>query len=143
MKLTRTWNCEKKFYPRVKVARIRYWIYLRTLCFLLHMCVHPTVLFSLISHVSSCVLEFVYSKFVLVFLQESLKPDLLISNLNRTNSSSGDLNRVSYNDLCFPKISNYGSMKKKKHCHVGVECKLSPPNNSVGHQQQHHHQRYT
>merc|ERR1712025_145218 len=50
---------------------------------------------------------------------ESLKPDLLISNLNRTNSSSGDLNRVSYNDLCFPKISNYGSMKKKKH-NVGV-----------------------
>ena len=101
-----------------------YWIYLRALCFLLHMCVHPTVLFSLISHVSSCVLEFVYSKFVLVFLQESLKPDLLISNLNRTNSSSGDLNRVSYNDLCFPKISNYGSMKKKKH-NVGVECRLN------------------
>merc|ERR1711992_464400 len=48
--------------------------------------------------------------------KESLKPDLLISNLNRTNSSSGDLNnRVSYNDLCFPKISNYGSMKKKKN----------------------------
>jgi len=59
--------------------------------------------------------------------KESLKPDLLISNLNRTNSSSGDLNnRVSYNDLCFPKISNYGSMKKKKHCNVGVECKLGP-----------------
>ena len=59
------------------------------------------------------------SIFVSSIFQESLKPDLLISNLNRTNSSSGDLNRVSYNDLCFPKISNYGSMKKKKH-NVGV-----------------------
>ena len=38
---------------------------------------------------------------------------------------SGELNtsrqlqcqsRISYNDLCFPKTSNYGSMKKKK-CH--------------------------
>jgi len=47
--------------------------------------------------------------------KESLRPDLISSNLNRTNSSSGDLNvqRVSYNDLCFPKTSNYGSMKKK------------------------------
>lgn len=62
--------------------------------------------------------------FLFSIFQESLKPDLLISNLNRTNSSSGDLNRVSYNDLCFPKISNYGSMKKKKH-NVGVECRLN------------------
>ena len=48
-------------------------------------------------------------------LQESLRPDLISTNLNRTNSSSGDLNvnRISYNDLCFPKTSNYGSMKKK------------------------------
>merc|ERR1719219_2368431 len=47
--------------------------------------------------------------------KESLRPDLVSSNLNRTNSSSGDLNvnRISYNDLCFPKTSNYGSMKKK------------------------------
>ena len=74
---------------------------------------------SLCPHISSFPISFLF--------QESLKPDLLISNLNRTNSSSGDLNnRVSYNDLCFPKISNYGSMKKKKHCNVGVECKLGP-----------------
>ena len=74
-------------------------------------------------------------------LQESLRPDLISSNLNRTHSSSGELNqsglawplparqvtespfgrqRVSYNDLCFPKTSNYGSMKKKKHQNVGV-----------------------
>merc|ERR1712025_689348 len=47
--------------------------------------------------------------------KESLRPDLVSSNLNRTNSSSGDLNvqRISYNDPCFPKTSNYGSMKKK------------------------------
>ena len=80
-------------------------------------------------------------------MQESLRPDLISSNLNRTHSSSGELNqsglawplparqvasaaasaagpfgrqRVSYNDLCFPKTSNYGSMKKKKHHNVGV-----------------------
>ena len=61
-------------------------------------------------------------------LQESLRPDLVPNcNLNRTNSVSGELNRqkvVSYNDLCFPKTSNYGSMKKKKHQNVGVECRL-------------------
>ena len=88
-------------------------------------------------------------------LQESLRPDLVNSNLNRTHSSSGELNGnvvrqcgqqqpspasgqswqttassgqqqqqqqlpavpagVSYNDLCFPKTSNYGSMKKKRN----------------------------
>ena len=61
-------------------------------------------------------------------LQESLRPDLINSNLNRTLSVSGELNtsrqlqcqsRISYNDLCFPKTSNYGSMKKKK-CHQPV-----------------------
>ena len=50
---------------------------------------------------------------------------MINSNLNRTISVSGELNtsrqlqcqsRISYNDLCFPKTSNYGSMKKKK-CH--------------------------
>ena len=37
---------------------------------------------------------------------------------------------VSYNDLCFPKTSNYGSMKKKKiqRTNVGVECRLSQQN---------------
>ncbi|XP_040581956.1 irregular chiasm C-roughest protein isoform X1 [Lepeophtheirus salmonis] len=50
--------------------------------------------------------------------KESLRPDLVShsTNLNRTDSSSGELHnisRVSYNDLCFPKTSNYGSMKKK------------------------------
>ncbi|TRY72566.1 hypothetical protein TCAL_06514 [Tigriopus californicus] len=75
--------------------------------------------------------------------KESLRADMMnITNLNRTQSSSGDLNtsnathpgRISYNDLCFPKTSNYGSMKKKKHHynattqHVGVDCRLNPPN---------------
>eukprot|EP00095_Tigriopus_kingsejongensis_P003892 maker-scaffold597_size128559-snap-gene-0.8 protein:Tk03892 transcript:maker-scaffold597_size128559-snap-gene-0.8-mRNA-1 annotation:"hypothetical protein DAPPUDRAFT_54063" len=72
--------------------------------------------------------------------KESLRPDINTTNLNRTQSSSGDLNtssggpqpagRISYNDLCFPKTSNYGSMKKKKHHHVGVDCRLNPPNAS-------------
>lgn len=89
----------------------------------------------------------------------------VLSNLNRTQSSSGELNTstnttrgVSYNDLCFPKTSNYGSMKKKKsHVvaaagngngsygqynvnraqnrnsinSVGVDCRLSPPLHSM------------
>merc|ERR1719510_6599 len=47
--------------------------------------------------------------------KESLRPDLVnSSNLNRTNSSEEvQQQRISYNDLCFPKTSNYGSMKKK------------------------------
>ncbi len=32
---------------------------------------------------------------------------------------------VSYQDLCFPKTSNYGSMKKKKSHSVGVECRMA------------------
>lgn len=60
----------------------------------------------------------VFIVMILFLLQESLRPDLINSNLNRTNSSSGDLNRVSYNDLCFPKTSNYGSMKKKSRPHL-------------------------
>jgi len=63
-----------------------------------------------------------------------VSPNSASTNLNRTNSSSGDLNAaapvVSYQDLCFPKTSNYGSMKKKKRNannrhHVGVECSLA------------------
>jgi hypothetical protein len=73
-----------------------------------------------------------------LLFQESLRPDLISdnSNLNRTHSSSGELNganggwvqRVSYNDLCFPKTSNYGSMKKKKQHSVGVDCRLNAHN---------------
>ena len=91
-------------------------------------------------------------------MQESLRPDLISSNLNRTHSSSGELNqsglawplparqvaaaaataaaagpfgrqRVSYNDLCFPKTSNYGSMKKKKHHNVGVSTSTAAGHN--------------
>jgi len=64
-----------------------------------------------------------------------VSPNSASTNLNRTNSSSGDLAMaaagVSYQDLCFPKTSNYGSMKKKKNRalvttqHVGVECRLA------------------
>ncbi len=39
-------------------------------------------------------------------------------------AADGDV-RVSYNDLCFPKTSNYGSMKKKKLHSVGVDCRLA------------------
>lgn len=67
---------------------------------------------------------------LLLLLQESLRPDLVdSSNLNRTASSSGELNqKISYNDLCFPKTSNYGSMKKKKQHSVGVDCRLARAN---------------
>ena len=57
----------------------------------------------------------------------------MTTNLNRTNSSSGDLNvsqaKISYNDLCFPKTSNYGSMKKKRRHNVGVDCRLGGHHN--------------
>ena len=62
----------------------------------------------------------------------------LASNLNRTQSSSGELNTssntnrgVSYNDLCFPKTSNYGSMKKKKGHHVNFVHQVPVPNGSI------------
>ena len=89
---------------------------------------------------------------VVVIFQESLRPDLINSNLNRTHSSSGELNqsgtawpvpaavgnfgrqRVSYNDLCFPKTSNYGSMKKKKHHNVGVSAALGSQGSQWGSQ---------
>jgi hypothetical protein len=90
------------------------------------------------------------------FFQESLRPDLISSNcnLNSTQGSGGELSnnnnpfnyqqqqqqrlalqqqqRISYNDLCFPKTSNYGSMKKKKiqRSNVGVDCRLGPSQNN-------------
>ena len=79
-------------------------------------------------------------------MQESLRPDLVNSNLNRTNSSSGDLNttqqlqRISYNDLCFPKTSNYGSMKKKnRHHQQYLVQQLRSQHQLQQHQQQQHH----
>jgi len=57
---------------------------------------------------------------------ERLRPDLL----SATNSRSGSPNqgfdsKATYNELCFPKASNCGSMKRKKQRNQGVECQLS------------------
>jgi transcription initiation factor TFIID subunit TAF12 len=91
-----------------------------------------------------------------------LRPDLISSNcnLNSTHSSNGETGlhpyhlhlsqqhqqqqqqqqqqnhqpqRISYNDLCFPKTSNYGSMKKKKiqRNNVGVDCRLAQQSNAI------------
>jgi hypothetical protein len=93
------------------------------------------------------------------YFQESLRPDLISSNcnLNSTQSSNGEpgsglhpyhlhlaqqqqqqqqqppAQRISYNDLCFPKTSNYGSMKKKKiqRNNVGVDCRLTQHSNAI------------
>ena len=66
--------------------------------------------------------------------------NLLVNQSQASNSSSDSATRaanrqnnnvnrnVSYNDLCFPKTSNYGSMKKKKKqrsANVGVDCRLN------------------
>ena len=50
------------------------------------------------------------------------------------NSVGGGIRNTSYNELCFPKTSNYGSMRKKKKMrqdshlqtnNVGVDCRLN------------------
>ena len=58
-----------------------------------------------------------YSK-TFFFFQECIKPPSLHSptpsNLtDRPPSSTRAPSQVSYNDLCFPKTSNYGSMRKR------------------------------
>ena len=71
--------------------------------------------------------------------QECLKPGLGLSTSptpsNLTDASSGQGSRVSYNDLCFPKTANYGSMRKSGRCDLearlacarGVEPPPPPP----------------
>jgi len=81
--------------------------------------------------------------------KESLRPDLVnnSSNLNRTNSSEEvQQQRISYNDLCFPKTSNYGSMKKKNRQqqhylvqHLRAQQQLQQHQQ---HQQQQQHQQH-
>ena len=72
----------------------------------------------------------------LLFLKDWLKPDLLASasasptSLDRSCSSTGDelnvsVRQTSFNELAFPKSSNYGSTKKAKNKkNVGVECRM-------------------
>ena len=70
-------------------------------------------------------------------------PSNLLVNQSQTSNSSCDsqnrknlrvksgIRNTSYNELCFPKTSNYGSMRKKKkkqHSqtnNVGVDCRLN------------------
>ena len=57
--------------------------------------------------------------------KEKLRPDLL-PNLSRSGSPNmPNLPTTSYNDLCFPKASNCGSMKRKKQRNQGVECQIN------------------
>ena len=51
-----------------------------------------------------------------------------------SGNSNGGIRNTSYNELCFPKTSNYGSMRKKKKMrqdshlqtnNVGVDCRLN------------------
>merc|ERR1719273_2801070 len=71
--------------------------------------------------------------------------NLLVNQSQTSNSScdsqnkknhvkSGGIRNTSYNELCFPKTSNYGSMRKKKKMrqdshlqtnNVGVDCRLN------------------
>ena len=59
---------------------------------------------------------------------EKLRPDLLSATTSRSGSPSQagfDGKAATYNDLCFPKASNCGSMKRKKQRNQGVECTLN------------------
>ena len=58
---------------------------------------------------------------------EKLRPDLLSATTSRSGSPSQgfDGKAATYNDLCFPKASNCGSMKRKKQRNQGVECQLN------------------
>ena len=60
---------------------------------------------------------------------EKLRPDLLSATTSRSGSPSQgqclDAKTATYNDLCFPKSSNCGSMKRKKQRNQGVECQLN------------------
>ena len=67
-------------------------------------------------------------------------PSNLLVNQSQTSNSSCEIDQnkknhvksnTSYNELCFPKTSNYGSMRKKKKQrqqqtnNVGVDCRLN------------------
>ena len=59
---------------------------------------------------------------------EKLRPDLLSATTSRSGSPSQggfDGKTATYNELCFPKASNCGSMKRKKQRNQGVECQLN------------------
>ena len=58
---------------------------------------------------------------------ERLRPDLLSATNSRSGSPSqpGEGRATAYNDLCFPKAANCGSMKRKKQRNQGVECQLA------------------
>ena len=57
---------------------------------------------------------------------EKLRPDLLSAATSRSGSpNQGFDSKATYNDLCFPKASNCGSMKRKKQRNQGVECQLN------------------
>merc|ERR1711994_990750 len=53
---------------------------------------------------------------------ERLRPDLLSATTSRSESPNQP---NTYNELCFPKASNCGSMKRKKQRDQGVECQLA------------------
>jgi hypothetical protein len=55
---------------------------------------------------------------------ERLRPDLLSATTSRSGSPSQP-GPNTYNELCFPKASNCGSMKRKKQRDQGVECQLA------------------
>ena len=66
------------------------------------------------------------------FLQECIEPPSLHSptpsNMtDRPPSTTRAPSQVSYNDLCFPKTSNYGSMRKNGRCDIAAKLNL-PPN---------------
>ena len=46
--------------------------------------------------------------------------------MDRPQSNASAPSRVSYNDLCFPKTSNYGSMRKAGRCDVEARLQSLP-----------------
>lgn len=57
--------------------------------------------------------------------KERLRPDLLPALSRSGSPAPAPIHPTTYNDLCFPKSSNCGSMKRKKQRNQGVDCQIN------------------
>merc|ERR1712032_1227899 len=74
--------------------------------------------------------------------QECIKPPAALHSPSPSSDRPpSHLSQVSYNDLCFPKTSNYGSMRKQGRCEVvgRLEERLAGRNQLPPHRAPHLH----
>ena len=57
--------------------------------------------------------------------KDRLRPDLLPALSRGGSPAPAPIHPTTYNDLCFPKSSNCGSMKRKKQRNQGVDCQIN------------------